>query len=136
MVHDTTGNIVGEWGIRKWLDVETLNPTKRRNVHISRQSLRAELLASLHNDDNIAWGHCLKEISHNSKSEVSLEFQINDRNKIAQADLVVGADGIRSSVRGLLIGEHASPLQYLGCIVILGICPLDTLADIENELLD
>jgi 2-polyprenyl-6-methoxyphenol hydroxylase-like FAD-dependent oxidoreductase len=50
--------------------------------------------------------------------------------KSARADLVVGADGIRSSVRRLLIGEDTTPLRYLGCIVILGICPL---ADLECE---
>jgi salicylate hydroxylase len=48
----------------------------------------------------------------------------------AHADLVVGADGIRSSVRSLLMGEDAYPLCYLGCIVILGICPL---ADLEGD---
>jgi hypothetical protein len=29
------------------------------------------------------------------------------------------------------IGDEQSPLRYLGCIVILGICPLSALA--ENE---
>jgi salicylate hydroxylase len=105
-------------------------------VHISRQALRAELLAGLHNDRGIAWGHCLKEISHNCESQIELEFQVGDRKQVAQADLVVGADGIRSQVRSLLIGEDRSPLQYLGCIVILGICPLDALSDRESLLLD
>ncbi|MFP3607604.1 hypothetical protein, partial [Paraburkholderia sp. SIMBA_053] len=48
----------------------------------------------------------------------------------------VGADGIRSSVRKLLIGEEKTPLRYLGCIVILGICPLDALENLESPLLD
>jgi 2-polyprenyl-6-methoxyphenol hydroxylase-like FAD-dependent oxidoreductase len=90
----------------------------------------------LHDDTGIAWGHCLKDISHSSKSQLELNFQVGGKEQIAEADLVVGADGIRSCVRGLLIGENASPLQYLGCIVILGICPLDSLASIDNELLD
>ena len=50
--------------------------------------------------------------------------------------MVVGADGIRSTVRKLLIGEGSSPLRYLGCIVILGICPLEALKDVDSELLD
>jgi len=56
--------------------------------------------------------------------------------KSAKADLVVGADGIRSTVRKLLIGEDTTPLNYLGCIVILGICPLADLDGLENSLLD
>lgn len=136
VVHNTTGEIIGEWGIRKWLEVEILKPTKRRNVHISRQALRAELLEQLHHDNGIAWGHCLKNISDNTESKIELEFQVSDQIQITQADLVVGADGIRSSIRGLLIGEDKSPLQYLGCIVILGICPLSALGDLESPLLD
>ena len=61
---------------------------------------------------------------------------MGDRKQRTTADLVVGADGIRSCVRSLLIGEDSSPLQYLGCIVILGICPLEALSDISSPLLD
>jgi 2-polyprenyl-6-methoxyphenol hydroxylase-like FAD-dependent oxidoreductase len=49
---------------------------------------------------------------------------------------VVGADGIRSSVRKLLIGDSVTPLRYLDCIVILGICPLAVLNGIDRSLLD
>lgn len=136
MVHDTTGKIIGEWGRRRLSEVESEKPTKRRNVHIPRQGLRAELLAELHNDRGIAWGHLLKEVSHNSKSQIELEFQVGGKKQIIKADLVVGADGIRSQIRSLLIGDDVSPLQYLGCIVILGICPLEALSDIESPLLD
>jgi 2-polyprenyl-6-methoxyphenol hydroxylase-like FAD-dependent oxidoreductase len=45
---------------------------------------------------------------------------------------VVGADGIRSSVRKLL---DSVTLRYLDCIVILGICPLAVLG-IDRSLLD
>lgn len=136
VVHDTRGKIIGEWGRRKLTEIELKKTTKPRNVHISRQSLRAELLAGLYDERGIAWGHCLKNISHNSKSQIELEFEVGNKKQIAQADLVVGADGIRSQVRSLLIGEDRSPLQYLGCIVILGICSLDALGDIESPLLD
>jgi 2-polyprenyl-6-methoxyphenol hydroxylase-like FAD-dependent oxidoreductase len=47
---------------------------------------------------------------------------------------VVGADGIRSSVRKLLIGDSVT--RYLDCIVILGICPLAVLNGIDRSLLD
>lgn len=136
VVHRTNGEIIGEWGVRKWLDTEILKTRKRRNVHISRQELRREMLDQLHSDDIIAWGHCLKSISQNSQAGIDLEFQVGDEIQQTQADLVVGADGIRSSVRSTLIGEEKSPLQYLGCIVILGICPLENLTDRESPLLD
>jgi 2-polyprenyl-6-methoxyphenol hydroxylase-like FAD-dependent oxidoreductase len=56
--------------------------------------------------------------------------------KSSKADLVVGADGIRSSMRRLMLGEDIAPLRYLGCIVILGICPLSALEGIKSLLLD
>lgn len=55
VVHDTAGKIIGEWGRRKLSQVEIEKPTKRRNVHISRQELRAELLAQLHDERGIKW---------------------------------------------------------------------------------
>ena len=136
VVHDTSGKIIGEWGVRNFVDIEKEKLTKRRNIHISRQALRAELLEQLYSGWNIKWGHYLKDISYNSKSKIELEFQVGNKKQGATADLVVGADGIRSSVRGLLIGDEKSPLQYLGCIVILGICPLSALNNIESPLLD
>ena len=61
---------------------------------------------------------------------------VNDSIKQANADLVVGADGIRSAVRMIIIGEETTPLLYLGCIVILGICKLSELKYIQSHLLD
>lgn len=136
VVHNTSWKIIWEWGIRKWLDEEILKPTKRRNVHISRQSLRKELLDQLHTHENIKWWHYLKNISNNWKSPIELEFQVGDKKELAYHDLVVWADGIRSSIRNLLIWEKKSPLKYLWCLVILGICPLSELWDLESELLD
>ena len=67
---------------------------------------------------------------------VRLRFQVNDEVKTSTADLVVGADGIRSSVRRLLIGDDSTPLQYLDCIVILGICSLSDIEGFNSSLLD
>ena len=50
--------------------------------------------------------------------------------------MLVGADGIRSSVRKLLLSEATLPLHYLDCMVILGICKLSALENIESPLLD
>ncbi|MCD8403521.1 FAD-dependent oxidoreductase [Tenacibaculum finnmarkense] len=177
IIHTTQGKIIGEWGMRKWLDstnnfknkISENKPdnnaenksSKRTNIHIARQSLRFELLEQLTNKDQVKWGYQLidfkeyqgnkqlKEVEENKKiaikndqkvkktnEKVQLTFQVNGKIKTAQADIVVGADGIRSSVRSLLLGNKNPPLRYLGCMVILGICPLDALNGLENPLLD
>ena len=136
VVHSQAGKIIGEWGMRKFLEWKIDKPTKRRNVHVSRQELRGELLANLDTRRGIKWGHCLKKITQSEDSQIELEFQVGDTKQLAHCDLVVGADGIRSQVRKQLIWEDISPLKYLGCIVILGICPLSKLSDIESPLLD
>lgn len=140
VVHNTNGKILGEWGIRKWGASDTKTSPKRTNIHIARQSLRAALLAQLHGCDSIKWGHQLVDVKHTEQG-ASLRFDvsghdINRHTQHATADLVVGADGIRSAVRKLHIDEACSPLCYLGCIVILGICPLSQLDGIESDLLD
>jgi salicylate hydroxylase len=63
-------------------------------------------------------------------------FQVDGQTKNASADLVVGADGVRSAVRRLVLGEESNPLRYLGCIVILGICPLAAIDVVDRTLLD
>ncbi|MCV9934248.1 FAD-dependent monooxygenase [Flavobacterium sp. LS1R47] len=136
IVHTTEGKIIGEWGIRKWLQSDTKTPPKRSNIHIARQSLRLALLQQLNGHDAVQWGHQLIDFKESESEGVDLRFQVNGEIKNSKADLVVGADGIRSSVRKLLIDEEITPLRYLGCIVILGICPLKVLEDITSPLLD
>ncbi|MCI9845456.1 FAD-dependent monooxygenase [Flavobacterium pectinovorum] len=136
LVHTPEGKIIGEWGTRKWLQSETKTSSKRTNVHIARQALRLALLEQLGGNDMVQWGHQLVDFKQNDNEGVNLNFQVDGKIKSTKADLVVGADGIRSAVRRLLIGEHNTPLRYLGCIVILGICPLNTLQDLKNPLLD
>jgi 2-polyprenyl-6-methoxyphenol hydroxylase-like FAD-dependent oxidoreductase len=136
LVHTTEGKVIGEWGMRKWRPSDAQKPLKRRNIHIARQSLRAALLKQLDGHGIIQWGHQLTDIKEVDGEGVHLSFRVNGQTKTAKGDLVVGADGIRSSVRGLLIGEDVTPLRYLGCIVILGICPLAALEGLDNALLD
>ena len=136
VVHTTDGKVIGEWGLRKW-GRDAAKPSPRRtNVHIARQSLRLALLEQLGGHDAVQWGHQLVDVKECEGDGVDLSFDVAGKMKHAKADLVVGADGIRSSVRSLLIGEDTSPLRYLGCIVILGICPLAALAGLESSLLD
>jgi salicylate hydroxylase len=130
VVHTTEGKVIGDWGIRQLEQSDVITPPKHTNVHVSRQSLRLALLEQLGGHDAVQWGHQLVDFKDCEGEGVDLSFQVDGRMKSARADLVVGADGIRSSVRRLLIGEDTTPLRYLGCIVILGICPL---ADLECE---
>jgi 2-polyprenyl-6-methoxyphenol hydroxylase-like FAD-dependent oxidoreductase len=136
VVHTTAGKIIGEWGIRKWGRPDTKVSPKRKNIHIARQSLRLALLEQLGEQDAVQWEHQLLSFNKSGDSSVTLKFQVKGEIKNFKADLVVGADGIRSAVRKLLIGENTTPLRYLNCIVILGICPLKNLEGIENFLLD
>jgi len=136
VVHTTEGKVIGEWGIRKWRPSESKTSPRRTNVHIARQSLRLALLEQLGGHDAVQWGHQLLDFKEHKGEGVDLSFQVEGKIKHAKADLVVGADGIRSTVRNLLIGEDVSPLSYLGCIVILGICPLADIEGSDRSLLD
>jgi 2-polyprenyl-6-methoxyphenol hydroxylase-like FAD-dependent oxidoreductase len=136
VVHTIEGKIIGEWGVRKWGRSDTKTPPKRTNIHIARQSLRLAMLEQLNGYEAVQWGHQLLDFNESNNDGVSLTFNVKNEIKTATADLVVGADGIRSSIRQLLIGDKISPLRYLDCIVILGICPLENLKDIESSLLD
>jgi len=144
VVHTTDGKVIGEWGIRKWRPADVKQLPKRTNVHIARQSLRLALLEQLGGQDVVQWGHQLIDFKEVECQNIDLSFQVGSQEasegksevKHAHADLVVGADGIRSSVRGLMIDEEDSPLNYLGCIVILGICALKDIKTKDCSLLD
>jgi len=136
IVHTTDGKVIGEWGIRKWMESETNTAAKRSNIHIARQSLRLALLEQLGGDSMVQWNHQLVDFKESESEGINLSFIVNGKINNSRADLVVGADGIRSSVRRLLIGEDNTPLRYLDCIVILGICPLEALKNIDSSLLD
>lgn len=134
VVLNTEGKEITEWGIRTHANVK--KSPKRRNVHIPRQALRLALLEQLGKHDAVHWGHRLVGFKKCEDKDVELSFQVDGEVKNAKADLVVGADGIRSAVRSLLIGEDITPLRYLGYVVILGICSLEALKGIESCLLD
>jgi len=136
VVHTTEGKVIGEWGIRKWMQSDMKTSSKRTNIHIARQSLRLALLEQLGGHKVVQWGHQLIDFKESEREGVDLSFKVNGEVKSTKVDLVVGADGIRSTVRRLLIGENITPLRYLDCIVILGICPLESLKNLDSPLLD
>lgn len=134
IVHTTEGKIIGEWGMRKWL--KTAKSNKRSNIHIARQSLRSALLKQLGENNAVQWGHKFIDFTQGKEGRITLNFKVNGESKSAKADLLVGADGIHSVVRKKLRLDNNSPLNYLGCIVILGICPLKNLTIKNHPLLD
>ncbi|WP_299779118.1 NAD(P)/FAD-dependent oxidoreductase [uncultured Formosa sp.] len=136
VVHTTDGTVIGEWGMRKWLNTTKQPTSKRTNVHIARQALRQELMEQLGGGKMVQWNHQFVGFKSSKQSSANLQFLVNGETKHVKADVVVGADGIRSAVRKLLIGDIITPLRYLGCIVILGICPLEALDGLESDLLD
>ncbi len=136
IVHTTEGKVIGEWGARKWTEPDEITSPKRSNMHIPRQSLRLALLEELGGHDIVQWGHQLVDFKECTVGDIEMSFMVNGDFKKSRAGLVVGADGIRSSVRRLLIGEDHTPLRYLDCIVILGICDLRDLEGPDSPLLD
>ncbi len=134
VVLNTEGKEITEWGMRTHENIK--KSPRRRNVHIPRQALRLALLDQLGDHAAVQWGCRLVSFKKCEDKGVELSFQVNREMRNAKADLVVGADGIRSVVRSLLIGEDITPLRYLGYVVILGICSLEVLKGIESSLLD
>lgn len=136
VVHTTNGKIIGEWGFRNNANTTKNSSAKRINIHIARQSLRLALMEQLGGHEAIHWNHQLVDFKQNDKEGVALTFRVNGEIKNTKADIIVGADGIRSITRKILIGEEKTPLRYLGCMVILGICDLKDLKNIGSALLD
>lgn len=136
LVHTTDGEVIGEWGIRKWVPSDKKTSPKRTNIHIARQALRLALLEQLGGQNSIRWNHQLVGFKASEDKSITLSFLVDGKIQNSKADLVVGSDGIRSTVRKLLLGDEISSLRYLDCIVILGICPLHKIEKTSSLLLD
>jgi salicylate hydroxylase len=136
IVHNPSGDIIGEWGKRKWVTDTKNKGSKKTNIHIARQNLRLELLQQLGGKQMIVWDS--EYINHSILSDDQIEVSLKTNGEIRKikSNLIVGADGIRSNLRNEIITNTQSPLRYLDCMVILGICSLDDLKDIYSPLLD
>jgi hypothetical protein len=66
LVHTTDGKVIGEWGMRKWMQSEAQN-LQSEPIHIARQSLRFALLEQLGGHDKIKWGHQLVDLKEVEK---------------------------------------------------------------------
>ena len=98
----------------------------RHNVHISRQQLR-DLLMSNMLPSNIHWN---KQFVRYENHEGFVRIFFHDGTYL-DSSLLVGADGIYSTVRKQLIPQSeeesnslSKGLNYLGLMVILGISPI------------
>jgi len=140
LVHTPDGEKVGEWGLKVWGRPQGKQEASRQNAHIPRQTLRRMLLDSLL-PGTVMWGYKLVDFhevmsspDENAKSDshssVCLDLECTSEGETGhkfvhhRASVLVGADGIRSSVRMLKLSDKKSyPLRYLDCIVVLGIAP-------------
>lgn len=89
---------------------------RKHNVHAPRQLLR-QLLADRVAPGVVQWNKQLVRYTE-SDDGVSLEFA---DGTVEQADVLIGADGIYSSVRRQMLGADDIPLRFLGVLVVLGI---------------
>jgi salicylate hydroxylase len=119
---------------RRWADGRTLLHTPLADTVVEAfgfphyQMHRADLLTTLARDlpaKRVHVAHRLTGfVDHGER--VTLEFEHGER---AQADVLVGADGIHSTVRRLLFGEQ-SP-HFTGCAAYRGLIPAERLAALE-----
>jgi len=130
-VHTPDGEVVGSWGLRKWGRPDNKKEAKRQNIHIARQSLRWQLLEAM--GGQVEWNCQLVDLKQ-GKEGVKMTFLKGIETLEKTADLVVGADGIRSTTRRLYVGDETSPLRYLGCLVVLGIVPLSNVVSTSGLL--
>ncbi|MEA2678438.1 MAG: hypothetical protein QOK03_160 [Candidatus Binataceae bacterium] len=95
--------------------------------HFHRAELLEVLAAALPNDVLHLDHRCVGLVQQAEKVEVKFH---NDAT--ADADLVVGADGIHSTVRGLILGPE-SP-RFSGHVAYRGLVPAERLAHLELQV--
>eukprot|EP00516_Mucochytrium_quahogii_P010972 CAMPEP_0203785454 /NCGR_PEP_ID=MMETSP0100_2-20121128/1042_1 /ASSEMBLY_ACC=CAM_ASM_000210 /TAXON_ID=96639 /ORGANISM=" , Strain NY0313808BC1" /LENGTH=514 /DNA_ID=CAMNT_0050687571 /DNA_START=533 /DNA_END=2074 /DNA_ORIENTATION=+ len=98
------------------------------NVHIPRQHLRFMLWDAIRRENlenvQVEWGYKAVDVSCETPHDT---IRVGLRNHAELGviykthNMVVGADGIFSSTRELLLGDT---LNFLGCVVVLGIAPI------------
>ena len=123
--------------VRRWDDGRTLqkapiNPLcvelyGAPHLTVHRADLQAIIAAGLPKT-HIHLGHRLSGLVDHGDA---VEAQFANGASI-EADIVVGADGIHSTVRERLFG--AEDPQFAGCVAYRGLVPVERIADLELEL--
>jgi salicylate hydroxylase len=125
------------WHQRRWDDGRTLLRTPLRDAMLDAfgfphyQTHRADLLSALVGaipPDRLHVGHRLVGLAERP-NRVEATFADGAR---VEADALVGADGIHSTVRELLLGPQ-SP-RFTGCAAYRGLVPAERLADLSLEV--
>jgi len=92
---------------------------------------RADLLAALANalpTDRVHLGHQLTDLADRG-DHIQATFA---NGAHAEVEVLVGADGIHSTVRNLLFGPQDP--HFTGCVAYRGLVPADRLADLDLEV--
>ena len=117
---------------RRWQDGRTLMCTQVAQppgqAPLYYTSYRADVLAILTEAlpaHHVHTGHKLVTLADRG-DRVELQFENGART---EADIVVGADGSHSTVRGILLG--AEKPRFTGCIAYRGLVPMDRVAHLE-----
>jgi len=122
---------------RRWDDGRTLqraplNPECENlygapHITIHRADL-LDVISSGLSAEHIHLDHRLAGLSDKGDQ---VEAWFDNRERIT-ADILVGADGIHSSVRAILFGEEAP--KFAGCVAYRGLVPVERVADLNLEL--
>ena len=120
--------------VRRWQDGRTLQHTPLAAAMENRfgwpyyQIHRADLLSGLAGalpSDRLNMGHRLTAfVDHGDRVELRFEH-----GRVVSADVLVGADGIHSTVRSILFG-HEHP-RFTGCMCYRGLVPVERLAHLK-----
>ena len=117
---------------RRWQDGRTLLRAPLAvppgQLPMTYTSHRADVLSVLTEalpGERVHAGHRLSALSDHG-DHVELQF---DNGVRGQADIVIGADGIHSTVRGLLFGPEKP--RYTGCVAYRGLVPIERLAHLD-----
>jgi salicylate hydroxylase len=125
------------WHQRRWDDGRTLLYTPLAEEMVEAfgyphyQTHRADLVAALTGAfpaERVHVGHRLVELAEGGE-RVAAGFANGER---ADFDLLVGADGIHSTVRTILFGP-ASP-RFTGCVAYRGLVPAERLSHLDLEV--